>query len=820
MLKTIKIGYNFQKRAGVKMSNRFTEKAEKALNSAVTIAEELGHTYIGSEHILLSLAKDSNSSASIALLKNGIKYEKILKAVKEYSGHGSKSILTPKDMTPRCKKIVENSYRLSLKYGAIKIGTEHILLSILDEKECIATKILVFLGLDITIVADEVLTVIKTAEKHFESRKDKKDSNESSTLIQYGRNLTELAKAGKLDPVIGRERETERLIRILCRKSKNNPCLIGEAGVGKTAIVEGLAIRIASGNVPSQIKGKKIISVDLTSMVAGAKYRGDFEERIKNLLNESAKNKSVILFIDEIHTIVGAGSAEGAIDAANILKPQLSRAEIQIIGATTFSEYHKYIEKDAALERRFQALTVNEPTHSETVNILKGLKSKYEDHHSIKISDEAIEAAVSLSERYIQDRFFPDKAIDVIDEACAKRNVKNSEEDDILNNYREKMKQIEDEKINAVKNENYTLAMKLRDMELEFDEELYRQSLDNNKESNVVLARDIEEIINEMTGIPIAGMYDSLNKDKLVYKFKQKIFGQDAAVEALASAVMRSETGITNPDRPKGVFLFLGSSGVGKTELAKIMSEELFFTKKALIRYDMSEFSEKNSVTMLIGSPPGYVGYEEGGALTEKIRRQPYSVLLFDEIEKAHKDVLNLFLQIMDDGVLRDSCGRTVSFKNTYVIMTSNALGNNSVDKNVGFLNHHDEGNLNEKLYGFFSPEFINRIDSIIRFKDLDYNSFISVTEKKLSELTSRLVGLGIDFSYDSEVCKYVAKGAIKEKLGARAVSRIITSEFENRISSYMLNGKIKKIISYIKDDVLEMKVVYSAESEDSEVLI
>lgn len=802
------------------MSNRFTEKAEKALNSAVSIAEDLGHTYIGSEHILLSLTKDNNSAAAIVLLKNGVNFEKILKTVKEYSGYGSKSILTPKDMTPRCKKIVENSYRLSIKYGAMKIGTEHILLSILDEKECIATKILVFAGLDITTVADDLLTVIKTAEKHFESHKNKKDSNEASSLAQYGKNLTESARCGNLDPVIGRERETERLIRILCRKNKNNPCLIGEAGVGKTAIVEGLAIRIANGNVPSQIKGKNIISVDLTSMVAGAKYRGDFEERIKNLLNESAKNKSVILFIDEIHTIVGAGSAEGAIDAANILKPQLSRAEIQIIGATTFSEYHKYIEKDAALERRFQALTVNEPTHAQTVDILKGLKNKYEEHHSIKISDQAIDAAVTLSERYIQDRFFPDKAIDIIDEACAKRNVKICEDDVVVNNYKEKIKQIENDKINAVKNQDYALAMKLRDMEIEFDSELSDLQFNANMKNDVITVRDIEEIINEMTGIPIAGMCEHLSKEKLIQKFKQKIFGQDDAVEALASAVMRSETGITNPDRPKGVFLFIGSSGVGKTELAKMLSEELFFTKKALIRYDMSEFSEKNSVTMLIGSPPGYVGYEEGGALTEKIRRQPYSVLLFDEIEKAHKDVLNLFLQIMDDGMLRDSCGRTVSFKNTYIIMTSNALGNNFADKNVGFLNRLDTTKLNEKLYDFFSPEFINRIDSVIRFKDLDYNSFVSVADKKLSELSERLSVLGIEYKYNSEVCEYVAEKADKERLGARVVSRIITSEFENKISSYMLNGKIKKVISFIKDDILEMKVVYSTDSEDSEILI
>lgn len=803
------------------MSNRFTEKAEKALNNAVSLAEELGHTYIGSEHILLSLAKENNSAAAIILIKNSITYEKILKTIREYSGYGTKSILTPKDMTPRCRKIVENSYRLSLKYGALKIGTEHILLSILEEKECIGTKILSFAGADTVTLTDEVLTVIKTAEKHFEASKSKKEGSDVSTLSQYGKNLTETARSGKLDPVIGRERETERLIRILCRKNKNNPCLIGEAGVGKTAIVEGLAMRIANGNVPNQIKGKNIISVDLTSMVAGAKYRGDFEERIKSLLNEAAKNKSVILFIDEIHTIVGAGSAEGAIDAANILKPQLSRAEIQIIGATTFSEYHKYIEKDAALERRFQALTVDEPTHSQTIEILKGLKNKYEEHHSIKISDEALEAAVSLSERYIQDRFFPDKAIDVIDEACAKSNVNAYGNEILSKNAGEKKRQIQEQKITALKNQDYSLAMKLRDLEIEFDSDSEETDKKNDRFGpDVVTVRDVEEIINEMTGIPIAGMSEHLNEGTLINKFKQKIYGQDEAINALAMAVMRSETGITNPERPKGVFLFLGPSGVGKTELAKLLSDELFYDKKALIRYDMSEFSEKNSVTMLIGSPPGYVGYEEGGSLTEKIRRHPYSVILFDEIEKAHREVLNLFLQIMDDGILRDSCGRTVSFKNSYIIMTSNALSGNFGEKNVGFFGQNSEENLNDKLYEFFSPEFINRIDCIIRFKPLTYTSFVSVAEKKLSELSVRLNNMGIEFKYTSEVCEYIARKANDKKLGARVVLRIITTEFENKISTFMLKGRLKKVISYIKDNKLEMKAIYSVDNEDAEILI
>ncbi len=794
------------------MSNRFTEKAEKALNNSAHIAESLGHTYIGSEHILLSIAKENDSAASLILSKNGVNYEKLADTVKEYSGIGTKSSLTPKDMTPRCRRIVENSYRISVRYGALKIGTEHILLSIMEEKESIGMKILTLTGIDTVNINDQLITLLRTAEKHFENPKSKKDGAES-ILVQYGKNLTELARSNKLDPVIGRERETDRLIRILSRKTKNNPCLIGEAGVGKTAIVEGLAIRIAEGNVPSQLMGKNIISIDLTSMVAGAKYRGDFEERIKSILSEAVKNKSIILFIDEIHTIVGAGAAEGAIDAANILKPQLSRAEIQLIGATTFAEYHKYIEKDAALERRFQAVKIEEPTQKQTIDILMGLRERYEEHHSVRICDEAIRSAVTLSDRYIQDRFFPDKAIDIIDEACAKANVSTRTSNAKLAKIEDKIKQIEERKTNAVKNQDYSLALKLREEEISCKAELERMSgilVEEKMRYNTVKSRDIEEIINEITGIPLSGLTSRLDGEVLSDKLKSRIYGQDEAINSLIMAVMRNETGINNPERPRGVFLFIGPSGVGKTELAKALSEELFFDKKSLIRYDMSEFSEKNSVTMLIGSPPGYVGYEEGGALTEKIRRHPYSVVLFDEIEKANREVLNLFLQIMDDGVLTDSCGRTVSFKNSYIIMTSNAISGYISNKNLGFLQEKSSETTNERLYEIFSPEFLNRIDSIIHFSPLSRASMIMISNKALNQLRDRLEKLNVTFEYGEDVCEYIASKATDKKLGARLALRIITREIENEISSLLLKGALEQVSVNIIDGKISISPVYS----------
>lgn len=776
------------------MSNKFTEKAEKALNSAASIAESLGHTYIGSEHILLSLAKDKTSSATAILSKHTVSYEKILDAVKSFSGCGTKSSLTPSDMTPRARKIVENSYRISLRFCAYRIGTEHILLSILEEKGCVAIRALTLVGADISSLCDEVLSVLRTAEKNLESQKNKKDTSEG-VFTQYGKDLTELARQNKLDPLIGREKEIDRLIRILCRKTKNNPCLIGEAGVGKTAIVEGLAERIAAGTVPTQLRDKSIISVDLTSMVAGAKYRGDFEERIKAMISEASKNKSIILFIDEIHTIVGAGAAEGAIDAANILKPQLSRSEIQLIGATTFAEYHKYIEKDAALERRFQSLTVNEPTKEETVAILKGLRQRYEEHHMVNISDDAILCAVRLSERYIQDRFFPDKAIDIIDEACAKANVTQNINKSKIAILDDKIRQKEEEIEKCVIRHDYAQAVKLREEELQYREKLALLSTEKKSVSIKTLnCSDIEEIINEMTGIPISGLSTPhIDSKALAKNLKERIYGQDEAIDSLVAAVMRSEAGINDPDRPKGVFLFIGKSGVGKTELAKALSEALFMDKKSLIRFDMSEFSEKNSVTMLIGSPPGYVGYEEGGSLTEKIRKHPYSVVLFDEIEKADKEVLNLFLQIMDDGTLTDSCGRSVSFKNAYIIMTSNAANDQKRDSTLGFMKD-TERQSNEKLFDYFSPEFLNRIDKIIHFRSLSKESMIMIVNKSLASLSIRLSELGILLEYDHDVCEYIANKTFEKRFGARELIRSVTNEIENKVSSFLLEGELSKI--------------------------
>lgn len=770
------------------MSNRFTEKAERALNGAVKCAEAFGHTYIGSEHILLSLADTQDSVGAILLAKHGATAEKIKRAIKECSGEGLKSTLTPKDMTPCSKKIVENSYRISVKYNASRIGTEHILLALLEEKESVSSKMLIYIKIDTSALIDELNTLLKCADKSNQKSKDTKDGG--SILRQHGKNITLLAKDEKIDPVIGRDKETERLIRILSRKNKNNPCLIGEAGVGKTAIVEGLAQRIVKNDVPPHLYGKQIISVDLTSMVSGTKYRGDFEERIKSLLNEAANNKSVILFIDELHTIVGAGAAEGAIDAANILKPQLSRGELQIIGATTYSEYHKYIERDPALERRFQPISVGEPSENETVRILYGLRERYERHHGVIITDSSIDAAVRYSTRYIQDRFLPDKALDILDEACAKASTVAYKSINNLMQINEiKIKQINEEKDIALKNSDFILAKNLHSLGESIYDEAKKISHESTAEAPKIYENDIKEIINEMTGIPIAGIGKRISKKELSDTLLTRVMGQEKAVDSVCSAIVRAECGIASEDRPKGLYLFVGSSGVGKTELARAVAEALFFDRSSFLKFDMSEFSEPNSVTKLIGSPPGYSGHDEGGILTEKVRRHPYSIILFDEIEKAHTEVLDLFLQIADCGTLTDSSGRSVSFRNCYVIMTSNIRAGYASDPSIGFArkNSDDEQRcIREELSRHFRPEFINRIDEIIPFASVDRDSLTLIASKKLNELTVRLNSLGCKMEIEGAVAEFIAMKAESEKFGVRNLIRIINKDVEGPISDIL----------------------------------
>ncbi len=773
------------------MSNNFTTKAENALNRAVKVAEELGHTYIGSEHVLIALAEDESSCASVLLKKNKITAEKIKAAVKELSGVGAVSSLCSKDTTPRCRRILECSYKTAKKYSSEKIGTEHILLALLEERESVASKILTKIEADLISLKDDVVTFLRTSERGITYTAPIADSA-IPNLMKYGKVITRLAEEGRLDPVIGRDKETERVIRILSRKSKNNPCLIGEAGVGKTAIVEGLAARIAEGRVPSSLLGKTVISLDLTSMVAGAKYRGDFEERIKNIMNEAAKNKSVILFIDEIHTIVGAGSAEGAIDAANIMKPELSRGNIQLIGATTLAEYRKYIEKDSALERRFQPVLVEEPDISGTLEILYGIRERYERHHRIKISDSAIEASVRLSERYIQDRFLPDKAIDVLDEACAMAVSSLDFETEKSKNIREKMRQLSDDKKNAIVNHDFDTAINLRELEKLYSAELAEELrlTERKKDLIEVGEKQVRSVITEMTGI--ATEEDSARQaGSIKDRLSCSVIGQDKAISALSDTVTRSFAGINEPKRPRGIFLFLGESGVGKTALARALSRELFNSEDSLVRYDMSEFSESYAVSKLIGSAPGYVGYEDSNSALERIRRHPYSVILLDEIEKAHPDVLALFLQIFDTGYLRDATGRKINFRNTYIIMTSNIGADKFKNsREVGFMGSGDESPA-KRLGGYFKPEFINRIDEIILFSALDLSSLAKIAKKKIDELSARISALGITLNISEEALEHIAAKGKSKGMGARPIGRLITSEIENKIAEMIVEGSL-----------------------------
>ena len=787
----------------------FTEKANKALNSAVETAENLGHTYVGSEHLLCGIVKEGGSVATSLMASKGVTTQSVESEMKKTIGVGIPTVLTPDDFTPRSKHIIELSVSIAAKENAGYVGTEHLLTAILSEDDSCAAFILNQLGNSPNTILSEIDShsgkngYSAPASKRGQSGK----KSGTPTLDKHGTDITEKALRGEIDPVIGREKEIERVIEILSRRTKNNPCLIGEPGVGKTAIAEGLALKISQGEVPELLKNKRIVTLDLTSMVAGTKYRGDFEERIKTCIEETVKSKDVILFIDEVHNLIGTGSAEGAVDAANILKPSLARSELQVIGATTLEEYRKYIEKDSALERRFQSVKVGEPTADETVEILKGLRSKYEAHHKVKITDDAVYSAVKMSVRYISDRYLPDKAIDLIDEACSKVRLRSFTMPPEVKEIEAKLKEVTAEKAAAVNAQDFEGAARLRDREKELMSEL-TVSKTNWKEKSShgfseVTGKEIAMIVSGWTGIPVSEITAEeseklLNLEKILH---ERIVGQTKAVEAVAKVIRRSRSGLKDPKRPMGSFIFSGPTGVGKTELCKALGSAMFGDENAVIRLDMSEYMEKHNASKLVGSPPGYVGYDEGGQLTEKVRRKPYSIILFDEIEKAHPDVFNMLLQILDDGILTDSTGRKVDFKNTVIIMTSN-LGAKQIAgqvKSIGFGEDSQKAS-DEKIRSAvmgelkkaFRPEFLGRIDEVIVFSQLSGEEIEEIAGRMIDTLKARLKAMDIEMEFDSQVKKLVAKAGFDPIYGARPLRRALQNKVEDKLSEEILQGKIK----------------------------
>ncbi len=795
----------------------FTSKANNALNLAMQSAGAMGHTYIGTEHILLGLAKEGSGVAATALRNAGLKTDELEKRIKEASGYSRPRTLTPSDFTPRAKRVMQNAVIIASRSGSSYVGTEHLLLSIIQEDDSYAYNFLSELNVNMNTVMDSAEEIVG------ESDGSDRGSGENTALEKFGRDLTKAAKNGEIDPVIGREKEIERVIQILSRRTKNNPVLIGEPGVGKTAVAEGLALKIVEGQVPEILKDKRIVTLDLTGMIAGSKYRGDFEERIKNAIDEVKKSKDIILFIDELHTIVGAGSSEGSTDAANILKPSLARGDFQVIGATTVSEYRKYIEKDAALERRFQPVNVGEPSKEETEKILFGLRDRYEAHHKVKISDEAIKAAVSLSSRYIADRFLPDKAIDLIDESASKVRLKSMTTPPNLKQLEDKIKSLDAEKQSAVNEQEFERAAKLRDEQKSLQELLDAENKKwNDAKSSAtgeVTAEDIAEVVSDSTGIPVVQLTEE-ESDRLLRMesiLHDRVVGQDEAVKAVAKAIRRGRVGLKDPKRPVGSFIFLGPTGVGKTELCKALAQAMFGDENAMIRLDMSEFMEKHTVSKLIGSPPGYVGYDEGSAFTEKVRRRPYSVILFDEIEKAHPDVFNALLQILDDGRLTDSQGRTVDFKNTVIIMTSNVGARLLTEKQnaLGFTGNAEKADENVKelvlgeLKNTFRPEFLNRVDDIIVFNKLTTDEIKEIAVKMLEGLKERLKGIEIDVEFTDAAITAIADEGFDESYGARPLRRAITSKIEDELSEKILDGSVKKG-DKVTCDFVENKFVFN----------
>ena len=793
----------------------FTEKANKALNLAIESAEEMRHNYVGTEHILYGLVKEGSGVAATALNECGVTEDALREKLESINGTMSLVELTPDDFTPRTKRVLRAAVIISSKTGYTYVGTEHLLLAILSESDSYAVAFLEELGVSVERLAQAVSKGMQGgADEGFGGFENESAPNGSqkggSALDKFGRDLTQAAKNGEIDPVIGREKEIQRVIQILSRRTKNNPVLIGEPGVGKTAVAEGLALEIAKGNVPEILKDKRVVSLDLTGMVAGAKYRGDFEERIKAAIDEVKKSKNTILFIDELHTIVGAGAAEGSADAANILKPSLARGDFQVIGATTLNEYRKYIEKDAALERRFQPVKVGEPTPEQAVQILKGLRDSYEAHHKVKITDEAINAAVTLSSRYIADRYLPDKAIDLIDEGASKVRLASLTSPDNVKELEDEIADYEKEKASAINEQDFERAARLRDeqkeLQTKLDDAKKKWQEQQKGNSGEVTAEDIAKIVSEWTGVPVVQLTKEeserlLNMENVLH---ERVIGQSEAVTAIAKAIRRGRVGLKDPKRPVGSFIFLGPTGVGKTELCKALAEAMFGDENAMLRLDMSEYMEKHTVSKLIGSPPGYVGFEEGGQLTEKVRRKPYSVVLFDEIEKAHPDVFNMLLQILEDGRLTDSQGRTVDFKNTIIIMTSNVGARLITEKqsSLGFNSENENAEESEKkdikelvtgeLRKVFRPEFLNRVDDIIVFNKLNKDEIKQIAVKMLKTLENRLDKMNIKISFTDNAISEIADKGFDENYGARPLRRAIQNEIEDTLSEQMLEGKVK----------------------------
>ena len=814
------------------MDNLYTAKAKQVLKNAEEIASELNHSYIGTEHILAALISVEDCSASIILRNNKVEYDNIVDLIEKLVAPSAGIEVLDKDIfTPRVKEMLEYAKNYTGITGDKQVGTNHILLALFREKEGVATRLLNTIGVNVRKIYSDILEVMGVAPSEFKNEinaifGDNNGNSKPDFISQYSVDLTRKAMNGEMDPVIGREKEILRVIQILSRRTKNNPCLVGEPGVGKTAIVEGIAMRIANGMVPDTVKNKRVLTLDVASMVAGSKYRGEFEERIKRIINEVKEDKNILLFLDEIHTIIGAGGAEGSMDAANILKPALSRGEIQIIGATTLEEYRKYFEKDAALERRFQPVKVEAPSAEESICILNGLKERYEVHHGVTISDEAIKASVELSDRYINDRFLPDKAIDLMDEASAKIKIQKmtTENQSKATTLRSDLRKIQDEKIEALKNRDYKLVKELKDSEEELKKQLEKELKKSDKKKIkglTVTAKDVEDVVAMWTNIPVSKLSEKEESKlrKLETTLSKRVIGQPEAIKAVSNAIRRGRVGLKDPKRPIGSFLFLGPTGVGKTELSKAIADSVFGNEKSMIRVDMSEYMEKHSVSKLIGSPPGYVGYDDGGQLSERVRRNPYSVVLFDEIEKAHPDVFNILLQILDEGNITDNTGRKIDFKNTVIIMTSNVGAQRIIEpKHLGFIADNNEeknyesmkNNVMEEIKQLFKPELLNRIDEIIVFHSLQKEQMLEIVNIMIKEITVRAEKIGINLKVTPQAKQYIIDQSFDKKYGARPLRRKLQTMLEDQLAQQILEGKIKNentVNVVFKEKQLEFKV-------------